>query len=144
MHTATVVLPDSKVKIRCKITAIEADFIVINEVEEPILVDLKNDDIIPGLYKLLLKMRPREKQKVTLTPYEGYGEYYPDLRVECKAKDLPENLEIKLGNVILVHQDDNVIPAIIKEIFDDSVIVDFNHLYAGQNLDIYIELVEII
>lgn len=92
-------------------------------------------NIIPGLEKALEGMKVGETCDVSVEPEHGYGVHHPEGIQEIPMSALQgiDNLEIGMqlqsqdeqGNPFVVH---------VKEIKDDSIIIDANHPLAGETL----------
>ena len=64
----------------------------------------------------------------------------------CKiaAKQIPSDIPLEIGGTLNMHQDGGqVIQVIVREVTEDSVILDANHPLAGQDLIFELELVGI-
>lgn len=92
-------------------------------------------NIIPGLEKALEGMKVGETCDVSVEPEQGYGAHHPEGIQEIPMSALQgiDNLEVGMqlqsqdeqGNPFVVH---------VKEIKDDSIIIDANHPLAGETL----------
>ncbi|MBQ0061282.1 MAG: FKBP-type peptidyl-prolyl cis-trans isomerase [Bacteroidales bacterium] len=98
--------------------------------------------------KNILALSKGEKFDFTLTPEEGYGEYFPEA-----VQDLPRNIfeingkfdseRIAEGQVIpLMNADGERFNATVVEVTSDHVKVDLNHPLAGKSLNFKGEVVE--
>ena len=84
--------------------------------DDPLLYLHGNDNIIPGLEAALTGMALNESKSVEVKPEDAYGEY---------------------------DEEDNIYDAIIVEIDDDLITLDFNHPLAGQTLFFEVKVVGI-
>ncbi len=113
-----------------------------SEAEEPLEYLHGADNIIPGLEKELTGLQVGAAKDVRVSPAEGYGEYDPEDVEVVERKLLPKNMEMKLGMVLAIRDDDgNMSEAYVREIAPDSVTLDFNHPLAGQPLFFSVEVV---
>lgn len=92
-------------------------------------------NIIPGLEKALEGMKVGESCDVSIEPKEAYGEYRDDIIREIPMDALQGIDDLQVG-MQLQSQDENGNPFIVsvKEIKDNSVVVDGNHPLAGETL----------
>jgi|SRR3990172_4117716 len=99
----------------------------------PLVFTHGNGQIIPGLEKALLGMREGETKHVTVPPEDAYGQPDPTRVHEVSRERVPK--EIKVGSS-LVGQTSTGQPilAVVKEIKEQVVVLDFNHPMAGKTL----------
>ncbi len=99
--------------------------------------------IIPGLEKEMLGMKVGDKKTVKVSPEEGYGKVMPEAlrRVPKTAVNGVEH--IKVGDVVGASNAGHTFRAIVKEITDNEVVLDFNHPLAGKELTFDVEIKEI-
>lgn len=100
-------------------------------------------NIIPGLEKELSGMKVGDKKTVKVAPEEGYGNVLQDAirRVPKTAVNGVE--KIKIGDVVGASNAGHTFRAIVKEITDTEVVLDFNHPLAGKELTFEVEIKEI-
>jgi peptidylprolyl isomerase len=76
---------------------------------------------------------------------EAYGPYREDMLLSFPKDQMPEDAEQAVGSTIYLECEDGVVlPLTIKEIGEETVTLDSNHLLAGKDLTFDIELVEIV
>ena len=99
--------------------------------------------IIPGLEKELLGMNVGDKKSVDVQPEEGYGKVLEEAirRVPKEAIGGSENL--KVGDMVGASNAGHTFRAVVKEITDKEVVLDFNHPLAGKALHFDVEIKEI-
>ncbi len=113
-----------------------------SEVDEPLEYLHGADNIIPGLEKELTGLQVGAEKDVRVNPAEGYGEYDPDDVEVVERQALPRNIEMKLGMVLAIRDDEgNLSEAYVREIAPDSVTLDFNHPLAGQPLFFSVQVI---
>ena len=144
MQAPTRVTPESKVIFYCKLFSLETNETIVDERTAPVELDLKNADIIVGLYVALLGMVPKEKKIITFSPMEAYGKYEKKLSHTVNIKELPEDFEPKIGNIVLLKHSSDTLPSFVTGIDGDMVTIDTNHPLAGHRLQAEIEIVEIL
>lgn len=95
------------------------------------------DSAIPG-------MEVGEKKTITIAPEDAYGEVNQEAILEFPKSNIPDTLEIEEGMQLqLQSASGQPVPVVVKEIREESVILDANHRLAGKELVFDIELVEI-
>ena len=99
--------------------------------------------IIPGLEKEMLGMKVGDKKTVKVSPEEGYGKVMPEAlrRVPKTAIGGVEN--VKVGDIVGASNAGHTFRAIVKEITETEVVLDFNHPLAGKELTFDVEIKEI-
>ena len=90
--------------------------------------------IIPGLEKEIIGMEQGEQKKITVPASEAYGEINPDA-VDELPKEQFAGIDLKPG-LPLYGQGENgeTIQVVVKEVKENSVVIDYNHPLAGKDL----------
>jgi peptidylprolyl isomerase len=82
---------------------------------------------------------------VQISAENAYGPYRDDLLLVVPKEQLPSEVEEKVGATLFIECEDGVmLPVTIKEIAEDTITLDSNHVLAGKDLIFDIELVEIV
>jgi FKBP-type peptidyl-prolyl cis-trans isomerase SlyD len=91
--------------------------------------------IVPGLEGQLEGMSAGESKKVVVSPAQGYGEHDSrGIQVVPRAM-FPADAKLEPGMSITAQTaDGDVIPITVRELKDDTVVVDLNHPLAGKTL----------
>ena len=91
--------------------------------------------IIPGLERELVGMRPGEEKKVVVAPDDGgYGPVVPGAQQEVPKDAIPKD-GLKVGTQLTARSGSGEArPVTVKEIKDTTVVLDFNHPLAGKTL----------
>jgi FKBP-type peptidyl-prolyl cis-trans isomerase SlyD len=91
--------------------------------------------IIPGLERELVGMRPGEEKKVKVEPDDGgYGPVVPGAQQEVPKEAIPKEGQ-KVGAQLTARSGSGEArPVTVKEIKDTTVVLDFNHPLAGKTL----------
>jgi FKBP-type peptidyl-prolyl cis-trans isomerase SlyD len=91
--------------------------------------------IIPGLERELVGMRPGEEKKVVVAPNDGgYGDVVPGAQQEVPKDAIPKE-GLKVGPQLTARTGSGEArPVTVKEIKDTTVVLDFNHPLAGKTL----------
>jgi FKBP-type peptidyl-prolyl cis-trans isomerase 2 len=101
--------------------------------------------MIEGFDKAVLQMNVGEKVSIKITPEEAYGEKTDEAIVSFPKTNFPENFEGVVGDRVSGQNDfGQPIDAVILEVNENDILLDFNHPLAGQELNFDIELVEIV
>jgi FKBP-type peptidyl-prolyl cis-trans isomerase 2 len=111
------------------------------EGREPLVATLGQGQLISGFENGLHEMVVGDKKTVELTPDHAYGEYNDEMIQEVPKEQLPGDVEI--GMPLEAQTQMGPIRFVVKEIKDESVILDANHPLAGKKLIFDLEVVNI-
>ncbi|MGL4830114.1 MAG: peptidylprolyl isomerase, partial [Vibrio sp.] len=79
----------------------------------------------------------------TIAPEDAYGEHNEDLVQRVPAEVFQGVDELEVGMRFLADTDQGPIPVEITEVDGDEVVVDGNHMLAGQSLTFTVEVVAV-
>ncbi|MCE1736599.1 peptidylprolyl isomerase, partial [Enterobacter hormaechei] len=97
--------------------------------------------LISGLEKALDGREVGERFDVSVEAADAYGQYDDNL-VQRAPKDVFVGVDdIQVGMRFLADTDQGPVPVEITAIEGDEVVVDANHMLAGQNLKFNVEIV---
>lgn len=101
---------------------------------QPLVFMFGKGQIIPGLEAGIKDMAIGEKGDVLVKAADAYGEYNPEATQEV-PKDQFAGIELSEGMTLYGQgEDGSTVQVTVKEIKDDSVVIDFNHPLAGKDL----------
>ena len=107
----------------------------------PITEKLGEGKLIKGFENGLLDMSEGESKTVEILPSEAYGDVNPQLFAEVPKNQLPEN--VKVGETLQGNGPQGPIMVVVKEITENTVVVDANHPLAGKKLIFDLDLMTI-
>ncbi|WP_372916870.1 peptidylprolyl isomerase [Salegentibacter sp.] len=111
---------------------------------EPIEFTMGQGQLIPGFEKGLIDMEVNEKKTINIPKEEAYGEPREELVQEVPKSQLPEEIKPEVGmGLVSKSPDGNEMNLVVKEVKDESIVVDGNHPLAGKDLVFDLEVVEI-
>jgi peptidylprolyl isomerase len=112
--------------------------------KEPLELTLGEGLVIAGFEKAIIGMNPGESKTVDIPVDEAYGPYLDEHVATVTRDGIPDNVKPKIGEVLTMKSPSGQeFPVRVKEISEDSLILDGNHPLAGKDLSFDIELVEI-
>lgn len=121
------------------------DGVLIDEspANQPLTYLHGNNNLIIGLEKALEGKTVGDKIEVRVEPQEGYGEYNEAMvqRVPKSAFQGVDNLEA--GMRFIAETNQGPLPVVITAVDGDEVVVDGNHMLAGQPLHFNVEITDI-
>ncbi|MCB0328053.1 MAG: FKBP-type peptidyl-prolyl cis-trans isomerase [Bdellovibrionales bacterium] len=99
--------------------------------------------IVIGLEKELEGLNKGDSKKVTVSPEEGYGVVEPKAFIDVPKEKVPTEAH-NVGNAIqAVGQDGQPIMAVVSEVKEDAITLDFNHPLAGKNLHFDVKIIDV-
>ena len=112
--------------------------------EQGVSFTLGKGEVIEGLERVVLGMKPGETKTEEVPPERGFGLHDEKRMIPVKREQLPEGVEAKPGvRLSLQHPDGHVDPVFIADVRDDRVVLDANHPLAGRELTLEVTLLDI-
>lgn len=111
------------------------------EGREPLTTTLGQGQLISGFENGLLEMSIGDKKTIEINSSDAYGEYMDHMVQEVEKNQLPG--EVEVGTALQAQTEMGPINFVVKEVKDDTVILDANHPLAGKNLIFDLEVLEI-
>lgn len=112
------------------------------EKESPLVVLVGHNFLVPGLEKAIDGHEKGDEFTVTLNPADSYGEYDNSLLQEID-KSVFGDFEVEVGSSF--EADSSLGPCVVyvKEIKDNTIIVDGNHPLAGKILNFFVSIEDV-
>jgi len=124
--------------------SVEGKELESSEGNEPLSYQQGQGTIIPGLEAGMLGLKVGDTKTITVSPEDGYGMPHAEAITEVPKSQLPQGEEIIVGTMLASQQGNGqIIQATVKEIKEETVILDFNHPLAGKSLTFEVEVVEV-
>jgi FKBP-type peptidyl-prolyl cis-trans isomerase 2 len=115
-----------------------------SEGRDPLTFTVGQGQVIPGFDNALIDMEIGDKKTVEIPVDQAYGPAHPENIVEFPKTEFPAEMQLELGMQLqLQNNEGHVIPVVIKEIKEETVVLDANFPLAGKDLVFDIELVSI-
>jgi FKBP-type peptidyl-prolyl cis-trans isomerase 2 len=111
------------------------------EGREPMTAKLGQGQLIKGFEDGLIDMSEGDKKTVEIESSEAYGEYLDYLIQEVEKNQMPG--EVEVGMPLQAQTEMGVVQFVVKEIKEDTVVLDANHPLAGKKLIFDLEVVNI-
>ena len=109
---------------------------------EPLKIEVGNGSLIKGFEQSLLGKEEGEKYSIEIKPEEAYGSLREDLIIEVPKDKMPGPVEV--GQTLSANSENGgTAQVIVKEIKDESIVIDGNHPLAGKDLLFDIEIISI-
>lgn len=108
---------------------------------EPIKTKLGEGKLIKGFENGLLEMTVGDKKTIEIEPVDAYGEHLDFMVQEVPKTQMPG--EVEVGMHLEAHTEMGPIQLLVKEIKDETVVLDGNHPLAGKKLIFDLEVLEV-
>lgn len=112
---------------------------------EPLEFEVGSGMVIKGFDDGVTGMTVGDKKTINIPYDEAYGPRNPEMVIEMPKDKFPKDMDIEVGmQLAMSDQQGHQFQVTIVEIKEDVVMLDANHLLAGQDLVFDLELVEIV
>lgn len=109
---------------------------------DPIAFLSGKDQIIQKLEDEVLSLNEGESKTVRISPSDGVGEYRQDA-VQVLPKEQFAGIDLAVGMELFGQAEDGATTRVsVKAIGEQDVTIDFNHPYAGKELEFNVKIVE--
>jgi FKBP-type peptidyl-prolyl cis-trans isomerase SlyD len=119
--------------------------VIDNNIEEtePLFFMYGRGQMMPGLETRITEMDIGDSADLEIPAAEAYGEYNPDV-IQTVPKEHLAHLDLHEG-LVLQGQGENGEPVmvVVKQINEDSVVMDHNHPMAGQDVHFSVTIEDI-
>lgn len=113
----------------------------LHEGRTPLTATLGQGQLIPGFENGLMGMTVGEKKTIEIEPSDAYGEVNEGMIQEVPLSQVPEN--VKTGDMLQGQNEHGQFQVSVKEVKENSVVLDMNHPLAGKKLIFDLEVVSI-
>ncbi len=111
---------------------------------QPLEVRMGANQVISGFENALMGMEQSEKKSITVEADQGYGQRDENLERRFNKADFPQDFQPEVGQVLILQDpSQGQFPATVKEVAEDTVLLDLNHPLAGRTLSFELQVVEI-
>ncbi|AYD46587.1 MAG TPA: peptidylprolyl isomerase [Arachidicoccus soli] len=116
-----------------------------SEGRSPLEFEVGSGQVIPGFDDGVTGLKVGEKRTVNIPADQAYGQASEEQIVEFPKSQFPPEMTPEVGMPLQMSNDQGqTFQVVIKEVKEDSVVLDANHPLAGKDLVFDIELVEIL
>ena len=109
--------------------------------KDPLEVVVGQSGLIKGFEEGLIGMKEGEKKTIELIPEDAYGQLIEGRTQEVEKSALPE--EIQVGMALQANGEVGTMVVTVKEIKEETVVLDANHPLAGKDLIFELEILEV-
>lgn len=134
-----------KVKVHYQGTLRTGETFDSSEGREPLEFTVGSGQVIRGFDQGVRGMSVGDKKQLEIPVEDAYGEKSQELIIEFPKSQFPNDMTPEVGQQLMMSNGSGQsFPVTIKEIKEETVLLDANHPLAGQDLIFNIELVEIV
>jgi len=112
-----------------------------SEGREPLEFEVGSGMVIKGFDDGVMGMAIGEKKDIHIGVEEAYGPANEEMIFKFDKAGIPSDVPLEVGGALNMHDGQQAIPVVIREIAEDYVLMDANHPLAGQELNFALELV---
>jgi len=116
-----------------------------SEGREPLEFTVGGGQVIKGFDQGVMGMQVGDKRTVEIEVVDAYGEKNQDMVIEFPKTQFPADMKPEPGMQLMMNNGEGQsFPVLVKEVKEETVLLDANHPLAGEDLVFDIELVEIV
>jgi FKBP-type peptidyl-prolyl cis-trans isomerase 2 len=132
----------SRVRIEYTLTDDAGTVLGSNKGQEPFAFTQGAREIVPGLESALTGMHAGDVKHVTVKPEDAYGPVDPAAQIEVNKSRVPPGVSV--GSELTGRAPNGATrPVRVKEIKDDTVVLDLNHPLAGKTLNFDVKILSV-
>lgn len=131
------------VKVHYKGTLNDGTLFDSSEGREPLEFQVGSGMVIKGFDDGVTGMIIGEKKAINIPVDEAYGQVVPEMVFKFDRSEIPGDIPLEIGGTLNMHNGQQTVPVIIRDLDDSTVTMDANHPLAGQELNFDLELVSI-
>ncbi len=111
-----------------------------SEGREPLEFQVGSGMVIEGFDAGVTGMVVGEKKTIHIPVDEAYGPMSEAMIFKFNRLDIPEDVPLEIGGTLNMHNGQEAMPVIVREVTATTVVLDGNHPLAGQDLIFELEL----
>jgi peptidylprolyl isomerase len=110
---------------------------------EPLAFTVGSGEVIPGFDAAVTGMTVGDRKTVTIPADQAYGPHRAELIVEVPRTQVPPQIVPRVGQRLQLGRGDQALMVVVREVSDETLVLDGNHPLAGEDLTFALELVEV-
>lgn len=139
----TEIKPGSQVTLHFSLALPDGTEAISTFNDEPLSFAMGDKTFQPGLELALYGLKAGDKQTLTLTPNQAYGDHEPNMVQEMPLSDFGDVAPEEDQIIGFAMPNGEEVAGIVKKIEGDSVTVDFNHPLSGHDVVFTVEILEV-
>lgn len=143
LKPASVIQDGSLVSLEYTLTDDSGHILESNVGKEPLTYVQGSGQIVKGLETALAGLKVGDRKRIHVSPEEGYGPVNPQAIQEIPRDKIPADAQ-KVGALLMTRGPQGEgITMRVKEVKDQTVVVDLNHPLAGKALNFDVKVLDI-
>ena len=110
---------------------------------EPLEFTVGEEMLIPGFENGVVAREKGDCFTIMVNPEDGYGEYSEELVFEVPLEQVPEHIMPETGMILELTGEDGEMEVTVVDVTDTTVLLDANHILAGEKLTFDIEILNV-
>jgi FKBP-type peptidyl-prolyl cis-trans isomerase SlpA len=110
--------------------------------EVPAEFTVGDGSLLPGFEKAIMGLRAGDRRSVFIDAKRGFGDWNAD-NLQTFTKVQFSGMDLAPGLVISFTDKGGELPGVVKEVGEDTVVVDFNHPLAGRDLVFEVDIIRV-
>jgi len=111
--------------------------------KQPLTVIFGEGNLIPGLEKAMMGMKPGEKKSINVQAADAYGPHHDEMVLDVPISSFPKDMQLTEGEELVSQTPQGPLPIKIVKIDKDTVKVDLNHPLAGKDLTFDVQVISV-
>ncbi len=126
------------------ILTVDGEVVDTSDEDGPIQFIQGSGHIVAGLERALYGMQVGEKNELTVSAVDGYGEEDPDAIADIPRSEFPPEIPLEPGvELQLTDKEGDELEAYIVSVNKDTVRLNFNHPLAGKKLHFAVQIADL-
>lgn len=131
------------VSIHYTLTDDQGEVIDSSQGQDPLQYEHGSGNIIPGLEKALDGHATGDNVQVTVEPEEAYGQRNDEM-IQTVSRETFANVDkVEPGMQFRVETEKGPMVVQVKDVEEESVVLDFNHPLAGERLHFEVDVMDV-
>ncbi len=133
----------SVVSIHYTLTDDQGQVVDTSQGQDPLQYEHGSGNIIPGLEKALDGHASGDNVQVTVEPEEAYGQRNEEMIQSVSMETFANVDKVETGMQFRVETEKGPMVVQVKDVQDETVVLDFNHPLAGERLHFDVEVMDV-
>ncbi|MFX1531240.1 MAG: peptidylprolyl isomerase [Promethearchaeota archaeon] len=108
----------------------------------PLKFQVGMGQLIKGFDDSVVDKKLGDEYVIRIEPSEAYGEIKEGMTQRIPKAQFPKGVDLVPGMMLMIMSPEGQMPASIKSVGEDKVVIDLNHPMAGKVLNFKIKIVE--
>lgn len=133
----------SRVSLEYTVRDEAGELIDSNRGQAPLTFTQGAHEVVPGLENGVAGLRAGDERRITVAPADGYGEVDPSAVAEVPKDLIPAEARTVGTRLVARSADGRRRLVRVKEVREDTVVIDLNHPLAGKTLHFDVRVISV-